>query len=263
MEKLSCFFAKSKKLAGHNLTNLNKLKLHKEIDRRKSFVENDWSNEIVDFKELALQGFYFIEKPNIVKCKFCHIELSKFNPKDDLLIIHFKLSPNCPLLRRRETRNVSVDPEELDKILPPASYDECDTIRKQSRIEDEVAYPEYRLPSTRLKTFELWPSSNKQNPKDLCDAGFFYDKEFEGASDATICFACGLEVVKWMPSDNPWIEHKRLLKKECSHLQSNQNQLKLNEKLYKESTSSKKSADSDRKSSVTFIPYKQVTVCGP
>lgn len=230
MEKLSSclsknLFAKSKKLDCENLTNLNKLKLHKEIDRRKSFVENDWFNENVDFKDLALQGFYFIERPNIVKCIFCHIELSKFDPKDDLLIIHLKFSPNCPLLRRRETRNVPVDPEELNKILPPASYDECDTVRKRSRIEDEVAYPEYRLPSTRLKTFKLWPSSNKQNPKDLCDAGFFYDKEFEDESDATICFACGVEIAKWEPSDNPWVEHKRLLTKECSHLQSNQNQL--------------------------------------
>lgn len=289
MEKLSRrltknLFAKtSKELDCEHFVNVKKLKLHKELDRRKSFVENDWFNEHVEFGDLALLGFYYFKKPSSVKCFFCHVELNKFELKEDLLKSHLKFSPNCPLLRRRKTNNKPVDSEELDKILPPASYDECGSQRKKSRVEDDVAFPDYRLSSSRLKSFDLWPKSMNQKPKDLCDAGFFYLEDFEGELDATICFACGLIVVKWEPDDNPWIEHKKLLTKECSHLKLNEAQLKLNEKQFKELKSAKyiisQARDSEecereidnenvckicfsRKSSIVFLPCQHVAVCG-
>jgi len=288
MEKLSRRLSKSlftktpKELECEHFVNVKKLKLYKEIERRKSFVENDWFLEHVEFVDLALQGFYYFKKPNCVKCIFCHVELDKFDPNDDLLKRHLKFSPNCPLLRRRKTNNKPVDAEELEKILPPASYDECGSERKRSRVEDDVAYPDYRLSSVRLKSFDKWPIGMKQTPKDLSDAGFFFAEDFEGELDATICYACGLIVVKWDPEDNPWVEHNKLLTKECSHLKSNKSQLKLNEKLFKESQNGKttddKSHDNEdcereidnenvckicfsRKSSIVYLPCQHVAVC--
>lgn len=246
MQKLrltkSLFLKSTKEPECEPYINVKKLKLYKEIDRRKSFIENDWFNEHVNFEDLALLGFYFFKKPNCVKCYFCRLELDGFEPNIDLVKGHLKFSPNCPLLRRRKTNNKPLDIEELDKVLPPPSYDECDfqgIPRKKSKAENDVAYPEYRLPSDRLKTFDSWPKGMKQKPQDLCDAGFFYAKEFVGEEDATVCYACGLDVVDWEPEDNPWVEHNKLRTEECSHLKLNKSQLKSQEKSFKKSNHEK------------------------
>lgn len=161
--------------------DVSKYNVYKETDRRKSFVDNNWSSHI-QYIELAQLGFYFTKKPDSVKCAFCYLDLSEFEPNDEPLKEHLKFSPNCPLLRRRETYNEPLDFEALDKILPPVSYDECGSRRKKSRVEDDVAYPDYRLPSIRMKSFETWPVGIKQRPEDLCEAGFFYS----GQSDVTV-----------------------------------------------------------------------------
>ena len=287
MEKFSQRITKTlfnktpKKLSSEHFVDVKKLKLHKEIDRRKTFVQNDWFNEHVSFEELAQQGFYYFKKPNCVRCFFCQIDLNKFEPNDDLIKNHLKFSPNCPLLRRCKTSNKPVDQEDLDKILPPASYDVCGSVRKRSRIEEDIAYPQYLLPSIRLKSFDSWPHSSIQSPSNLCEAGFFYSEKFKGEIDATICFACGLVIVDWSSKDNPWVEHKRLLEKDCIHLKYNEAQLKMNEKIYNDSKKEKglidrqpkeqneTEADEEnlckicfsRKSSIVFLPCKHVAVC--
>lgn len=255
--------------------------LNKEVDRRRSFIDNNWCNKHVQFDDLALFGLYFYKKPDHVKCYFCSIDLSDFEPGDDVLKEHLKFSPNCPLLRRRKTLNIPWDAKELDKILPPESIDECGSKRKKSRVEDDVAYPEYRLPSARLKSFEYWPIGIKQKPADLIEAGFFYS----GQSDITVCFSCGVYIGKWEKNDDPWLEHKNLMVKECSYLKMNQDQVTHAEKkveLMKQSSSgsdqsSKSEAVSSetkidfdtcckicmaKKSSVVFLPCQHVAVCG-
>lgn len=276
---LSPKFSKSTK---HREIDLTKYNLYKEIDRRSTFLENKWKNSSVNIDLLALLGLFFAEKPDTVLCAFCNVHLNEFEPNDDVLKEHLKVSPNCPLLRRRETENEPLDAEALDKVLPPASWDECGSShrRKKSRVEDEVAYPEYRVPSARMKSFETWPKSIKLKPADLVEAGFFYSGQF----DITICFSCGVFVAQWEEDDNPWVEHKKLLEKECNYLNLNQEKLKLNEQKYEELQKSQvlvepKSEDLEHddkeldietrckvclvnKSSLVFMPCQHVAVCG-
>lgn len=284
LRKTVPFFNKQRRDSTSSLNNLLNYDLKKEIDRRKSFVENDWSCPHVQFGDLAITGLYFVKKPDLVRCYFCSVDLKEFEANDDVIKEHLRFSPNCPLLRRDKTNNVPLDSAELDKILPPASYDECGLgparRRKKSRVEDDVAFPEYRLYTARMKTFETWPVGIKQKPINLSEAGFFYG----GQSDFTMCFSCGVIVGKWEADDNPWVEHKKLAKRACPYLQLNQERLKENEKKYEEAIKIKtleeeKSADDEpsarevdhetvckvcleRKSSVCFLPCKHVAVCG-
>jgi len=168
--------------------DLSKLDLNKEIDRQISFTRNGWDVEEIDYKRLALFGFYYYKKPDHVRCKFCRLPLSNFEPGDCPLEYHLKLSRNCPLILKRETDNIAINPEQLNLELPPISYD-CSP--SSDEYEDDysedlreemvqnsktlkVYHPEYNLESARLSTFKDWPKGLNQKPKDLASAGFFY-----------------------------------------------------------------------------------------
>ncbi|XP_053676582.1 death-associated inhibitor of apoptosis 1 [Anopheles nili] len=64
-------------------------------------------------------------------------------------------------------------------------------------------YPNYAIEADRLKTYEDWPTSMKQKPKQLSDAGFFYT----GKSDRVKCFSCGGGLKDWEQNDEPWEQH--------------------------------------------------------
>jgi len=278
----------SPKFGYHKRMDLSKYDLNKEFDRRRSFVDNNWNNQHVSSDDLAQLGFFFSKQPDHVRCIFCKVHLSEFEPNDSVLEEHLKFSPNCPLLRRRETDNVPLCAVELNKILPAASYDECGSSsstrarRKSYRVEnDEVSFPEFKFPSERLASFAMWPVGIKQKPEELVAAGFFYS----GHSDMTICFSCGIYIAKWEPEDNPWVEHKQHTTDVCKYLEMNQSTLQLNERLYEESRNNKTEElvtspdndDTDKpeiafeslckicltgKSSILFMPCRHVAVCG-
>lgn len=168
--------------------------------------------------------------------------------------------------------------QELEKVLPAASYDECGSKHVHSKPEKDVAHPEYKTAVARLETFEtkLWPIGIRQKPRDLVEAGFFYS----GQSDITICFSCGLAIGKWEVTDNPWVEHQVNLglTKECSYLKSNKDILEDNKKRYQNELQALKAAESTetlpsvsedsackvcfaKKSSVIFLPCGHVAVC--
>lgn len=257
------------------------LDLFKENDRRKTFQNNNWSNQFVNGDDLAIVGLYFYKKPDAVKCIFCDVALRDFEQNDTALGEHLKWSPNCPLLRRRPTNNVPLDDTKLNRILPPVSFDECGFTknRRKSKSDEQIKFPEFKLMSKRLKSFEIWPVGIKQRPQELAEAGFFYN----GQSDLTTCFACGVFLCNWEPNDNVWVEHKKHAKTECIFLKRNHETVKLNEKKYEEfmklpknevhenqsPTNSKEIQFEslckiclERKSSVLFLPCRHVAVCG-
>lgn len=174
-----------------------------------------------------------------------------------------------------------VDQEALNGILPPISYDECGFShkRRKSRAEDQIKYPDFKLMSQRLKSFETWPIGIKQRPQELAEAGFFYS----GQSDLTICFSCGLKIRKWESTDNCWVEHKKHSTSTCNFLKLNHETVTKNEKIYAEfkklpKVDAQEDKDEpvqteiqfeslckiclDRKSSILFLPCKHVAVCG-
>ena len=69
------------------------------------------------------------------------------------------------------------------------------------------AYPEYENYEKLLKTFfdRFWPISTYQNETMMAKAGFFYP----GFGDIVTCAFCGINLHKWLPHDDPIIEHKK------------------------------------------------------
>jgi baculoviral IAP repeat-containing protein 7/8 len=157
--------------------DLSKLDLNKEEDRRVSFMRNNWQNNFISHERLALFGFYFYKKPDYVRCKFCKVTLSNFEPNDDPLDEHLKFSRNCPLILRRENANIPIDKDELNAVLPRVSYDECPSDDEKEDVSENssIKFPEFLLENTRLQTFSEWPKGLNQKPSDLAAAGFFYN----------------------------------------------------------------------------------------
>ncbi|KAH7818237.1 baculoviral IAP repeat-containing protein [Monocercomonoides exilis] len=67
--------------------------------------------------------------------------------------------------------------------------------------------------AARLKTFTEWPHAATPNckctPKAMAEAGFYLAPVPPKAIDRVICHSCGIELVDWIPSDIPSVEHLR------------------------------------------------------
>ena len=205
--------------------------LHIEENRLKTFI--NWPHSFIYYTKLARTGFYFIGPVDKVKCYFCRVEIGRWEPDDDEIKEHQRWSPNCPLLKRRETINIPLDRAELDKLLPPISYDVCGTnpndvynIRYGAVSEGTILptattetttiapmFPEYAIELARLRSFADWPKTMKQRPEDLSDAGFFYTK----TGDRVKCFSCGGGLRDWDEDDIPWEQHAQWFSK-CEYL---------------------------------------------
>lgn len=220
--------------------------LRKEKNRLQTF--KNWSVPFIDKKLLAQIGFYYIGPTDLVKCNFCGVEIGMWQPEDNPVDEHLKWSLNCNLLRGRETENEPIDAEALKRVLPTLSYDTCgirttssgssypessashpnvSSIRtlsprpSSSSQTSEVTpmsaprheHPEFQLESHRLISFEDWPKTMKQKPKELAEAGFYYT----GKGDRVACFSCGGGLKDWEEGDVPWEQHAMWYSK-CEYL---------------------------------------------
>lgn len=209
--------------------------LNREENRLKTF-DASWPHSFISPRVLAKTGFYYIGPHDQVKCFFCKVEVSSWEMGDNEVTEHSRWSPNCPLLKRRETANVPVEPaSELDQLLPPVSYDVCGTygidrrpgsyaetpfspsssvdivenIVPSATVERETQtlrhpdFPEFAIETARLRSFDEWPKTMKQKPQQLSDAGFFYTQK----GDRVICFSCGGGLRDWDEQDDPWEQH--------------------------------------------------------
>lgn len=75
-------------------------------------------------------------------------------------------------------------------------------------------HPEYAIESARLRSFDDWPKTMKQKPKELSDAGFFYTMK----GDRVKCFSCGGGLRDWDENDVPWEQHAQWFG-HCQYLQ--------------------------------------------
>jgi len=83
----------------------------------------------------------------------------------------------------------------------------------ETRSSKYFRYPEFAVESRRLRSFDDWPKSMRQNPKELSDAGFFYTQR----GDRVRCFSCGLGLRDWEEKDVPW-EQQVMWSSECEYL---------------------------------------------
>ncbi|XP_064212079.1 inhibitor of apoptosis 1 isoform X2 [Tribolium castaneum] len=181
-----------------------RLDLTKEADRLSTFI--DWKSSAVTPEALAKAGFYFLNnpsKPDLVKCAFCKAEICSWEQDDEPLSEHVRWSPNCPFAKEK-SQNLRVPAQGQDVCgnveLFPNSVPESETFRMLRTM-----IRPYEDKKARLESFATWPSSAKQSPETLADAGFYY----RGVEDHTICFSCGGALRDWKDEDEPWEEHAK------------------------------------------------------
>lgn len=211
----------------------------REVERLKSFNNPFWQQSFVSKEELARYGCYYTGRSDVVCCFFCYVQIGFWELNDNVLLDHIKWSPNCPLLRKRDTDNVPIDPNFLDSIPDGlgGGYDVCGcvysplmtaprtNVSRSSSISgsplppspppsSNSKYPNYDSYEKRLNSFKLWPKSMKQKPSQMSEAGFFYT----GEGDRVKCFYCGGGLTHWLPDDNPWEQHA-MFYNTCLYLQ--------------------------------------------
>lgn len=95
---------------------------NREEERLKTF-NVDWPHAFISTRILEKTGFYYIGPHDQVKCFFCGTEVASWEVGDNEVIEHRRWSPNCPLLKRRNTSNVPMDTaSDLNQLLSPVAY---------------------------------------------------------------------------------------------------------------------------------------------
>lgn len=179
--------------------------MYSELDRRRTFV--NWPKPFISTDQLAQFGFYHYGGDK-TKCAFCNVVISDWDIVDTPLSEHLKHSPHCPLLNRHSTQNIPIDEEQLNQSLPEIFPDECGPSgcsHPSQQRHEHYEHPDLMLEVDRRKTFNDWPKSIRQKPRELAEAGFFYT----GQGDMVICFSCGLGLRDWDIDDNPIVEHAK------------------------------------------------------
>ncbi|XP_030570106.1 death-associated inhibitor of apoptosis 1 isoform X1 [Drosophila novamexicana] len=127
-------------------------KYNREDERLRTF--DNWPLSWLDKHALAQTGMFFTNEDDKVKCFFCEVEIGRWEREDHPVQEHLRWSPNCPLLRRRNTNNVPINADALDRILPPVSYDVCGSNDTAGLDVRENAYSEGRqsIQSTGVNT---------------------------------------------------------------------------------------------------------------
>lgn len=118
-------------------------KYHREDERLRTY-DNNWPLDWLDKRELAMTGMFYTNQDDKVKCYFCEVEIGRWERDDQPVPEHLRWSPNCPLLRRRTTNNLPLNPEALERILPPVSYDICGSNDTNALDVLENSYSESR-----------------------------------------------------------------------------------------------------------------------
>lgn len=99
-----------------------------EENRLKTFDDIDWPHDFISTETLAKTGFYYHGPPDQVRCYFCKVVVRNWSPGDSEVGEHMFWSSNCPLLRRRRTNNIPIQPEaDLWELLAAGyGFDEPD-----------------------------------------------------------------------------------------------------------------------------------------
>lgn len=84
--------------------------LSNEKERLKTFEL--WPKTFINKKDLASNGFFYLNITDIVQCYYCNIQLSNWQKYDIVLEEHKKYSSNCYIFseeyRTKDTKNMDV-----------------------------------------------------------------------------------------------------------------------------------------------------------
>ncbi|XP_013394174.1 baculoviral IAP repeat-containing protein 7-A-like [Lingula anatina] len=143
--------------------------------------------------ELAKAGFFYLGTSDIVKCAYCGGMIRSWDRGDDAFGEHVKHFPLCSFVQQRQNREQSSSQQ--NNLL----FDDNPIVTERPK------HPQYAIEQNRILTFENWPISKRQTPRELSIAGFYY----AGFGDNVKCFFCGGGLRNWEPQDDIWTEHAR------------------------------------------------------
>ncbi|XP_013418146.1 baculoviral IAP repeat-containing protein 7-A-like [Lingula anatina] len=143
--------------------------------------------------ELAKAGFFYLGTSDIVKCAYCGGKIRSWGRGDDAFGEHLKHFPLCSFVQQRQNREQSLTQQ--NNLL----FDDNPIVTERPK------HPQFAIEQNRILTFENWPISKRQTPRELSIAGFYY----AGFGDNVKCFFCGGGLRNWEPQDDVWTEHAR------------------------------------------------------
>ncbi|XP_052808883.1 baculoviral IAP repeat-containing protein 3-like [Mya arenaria] len=175
-----------------------------ETSRLQTFT--GWPHSTPTRNSLALAGFIYTGRQDLVRCFCCDVGLKDFSEGVDPMKWHIIHSHNCDFLIEvygevilGNIREAIMQPQ-VGAVRPNQNKD-LTTERVPS------LRPHYASYDARLVTFNKWPKHLSQRPHTLAVAGFYYIGN--GLTDAVQCFACGKSLEQWEAGDDSWEEHCR------------------------------------------------------
>jgi len=70
-------------------------------DRLSTFRCREWRLRFIRPTQMAKAGFYFENHLCCVKCAFCSLEITYWEPGDDPLVVHELKSPQCQFIKEK------------------------------------------------------------------------------------------------------------------------------------------------------------------
>ncbi|KYN06939.1 Apoptosis 2 inhibitor [Cyphomyrmex costatus] len=166
------------------------------VERIVSFQK--WpKTSIIHPHKLAMAGFYYLQREDMVECAFCKGVMMNWKPGDNPDSVHRLNFPNCDFYMRLQPV------EELFGFV--CVMPESRTDMPGIQIHKTPQRPGFTMYEKRLQTFKGWPKNLNQTPEMLAEAGFYYS----GYEDQVRCFHCDGGLRNWQPTDDVWVEHAR------------------------------------------------------
>ncbi|GFR02900.1 hypothetical protein TNCT_227411 [Trichonephila clavata] len=185
-----------------------------ELNRFNSFTDR-WPLTYVNPKELAENGFFYLQSEDQVQCAFCGIVIDDWNVGDKPLKEHMKKAPKCPFLL---TLNVGNVPMNKSKPQGPKLNKYVQNINPKNSYKPRR--PQMSDLKSRLLTYKGWPLIMLSS-KQLAECGFYYT----GVLDVVTCFYCNISLGNWEINDDPLTEHEKFFP-HCGYLDLIRSQMK-------------------------------------
>lgn len=219
---------------------------------------SNWRSAYANCGLLARVGFYYTGISDIVRCHFCNLQLGGWESYYHPITDHMRWESNCPLMRRRPTDNIPIDPEGLDMMLPQVPSEESlNTFSAINRIINTATSTDANISEElAVRVNHTPPSSISEHVSEDVGPSRVYHKldewknyfrlsdrietfhnwpavlahiaselaeagfYYKGNSDIVHCFSCNTEISNWIPSDSPWERH-RIKNPNCEYVCSN------------------------------------------
>lgn len=164
-----------------------------------------WNSPHVTKEDLALNGFYYTDISDNVRCFHCGIEICQWEADDTVTGEHRRHSPCCEIVKGSHIINLPID-ENAWRSLRAANCKVHHNNQLKYHTQSTIYNPRHQEMHSlekRKKTFSLWPAALRGMVDAICKAGFFYTTY----SDNVKCFSCAGEISEFSILDDPMERH--------------------------------------------------------